>query len=572
MRAVEAVAGELRRRGLKYVFGIPGKESLRLGLELERRGVMFVSARHETQAVMMADGYWRASGELGVVLVAQGAGLANAVGGLACAARARSGVVVISGDLLRSDAADDPRAKALRSLKGVDPRTLCEAVDVAYVRPSSAATIVADVRRALDLAQSGRAVSVVVPSDLFSAPVADDRASATLGAAEVATAAENVGHADTATADPEAVEAAAELLTSWSGSHPVIVAGRGALRAGAVPALRRLGERTGALLGTTLPARSAFRGDPFAFGVCGTFSTPIATKLLQQADSVLVFGASLNPFTTYGRTIFPKKARVVHVDADAGALGKHLEPDLAVNADARAFAECLDRELERRAHRATGFRTADVATRIAAYDPRTGFAERSENGYIDPRTLMIELNEMLPRERGLVIDAGLHLHYACMFLEVERPEDFVFPIDSLAVGLGLGAAIGAAFARPERTTVLEVGDCGLMMSLGDLETAIRHKLPLVVVVSNDQAWGAEAQHLRMLGEPETFVRYTTPSFAEIARAMGGEGRTVTSPAELRALAPRLRERPLVPLVLDCRVHPDIQPESFNFDYAGVFAK
>lgn len=559
MQAVEAIARELHRRGLRYIFGIPGKESLRLGIELERLGATFVSARHETQAVMMADGYHRASGELGVALVAQGAGLANAIGGMACAAKARSGVVVITGDLLTSTAADDPRAKALQGLKGVDPKTLCESARVEYVRPSTAAAVVGDVRRALDRAQAGSTVALVMPSDLFSAPVSDEPAPA----ARAATL---------PVPDGGAVEAAAELLTSFSGTHPVILAGRGAVRAGAAPALRELADRTGALVGTTLPARSTFRGDPYGFGVCGTFSTPVATELLQQADAVLVFGASLNPFTTYGGSIFPKRARLVHVDTDEDALGKHLDPDLAVHADARAFAERLVGELGRRDHRATGFRTADVASRLAAYDPRAGFADGSERGYIDPRTLMIELNELLPKQRGLVIDAGLHLHYACMYLEVERPEDFVFPIDSLAVGLGLGAAIGAAFARPDRTTVLEVGDGGFMMALGDFETAVRYGLPLVVVVSNDQAWGAEAQHLRALGEPEGFVRYSTPSFATLAKAMGGDGVTITSPAELRALGPRLRRRPPVPLVLDCRVHPDIQPESFNFDYAGVFAK
>lgn len=565
MLAVEAIARELHRRGVRYIFGIPGKESLRLGVEMERLGAHFVSARHETQAVMMADGFWRASGQLGVALVAQGAGLANAVGGMACAARARSGVVVISGDLLRSDAGTDMRARSLQQLKGVDPETLCRAVGVAYVRPSSAVTALADVRTALDLAASGCTVSLNVPSDLFSAPVGDDGHMADFGAKPHAGA--------SVPASPDDVANVAELLsTGWSASRPVIVAGRGAVRAGALPALRSLAARTGALLATTLLARSAFRGDPFAIGVCGTFATPLAGRLLREADCVLAFGASLNPFTTYGGTIFSKRAHLLQIDSDASALGKYLDAELPLRADARAFAEAVDAELERRGHSAAGFRTPDLAAEIAAFDVRTEFRDQSADGFIDPRTLMVELDAMLPAQRSLVVDAGLHLHYACTYLEVQRPEDFIFPIDSLAIGLGMGAAIGAALARPNRTTILEVGDAGLLMSLGDLETAVRLSLPLVVVVSNDQAWGAEAQHLKMLGLPDRFVRMPTPSLAAIAQAMGGEGHTITSPAELRALAGRLRERPERPVLLDCRVHPDIQPDSFNFDYAGVFAK
>jgi thiamine pyrophosphate-dependent acetolactate synthase large subunit-like protein len=563
MLAVEAIALELQRRGVKYIFGIPGKESLRLGVELERLGVTFVSARHETQAVMMADGYWRASGQLGVALVAQGAGLANAVGGMACVARARSGVVVISGDLLRSDAGTDRKARSLQDLKGVDPRKLCDSVNIAYVRPSSGETILAEIRAALELAQSGCAVSLNIPSDLFSVRVTDAR--------------EDDGvrppGAKARPVDPADIAAVADLLgTGWTAGRPIIVAGRGAVRSGAVPVLRRLAELTGSLLATSLLARSAFRGDSFDIGVCGTFSSPVATRLLSQSDCVLVFGASLNPFTTYGGSIFSKKAHLIHVDRDADALGKYVAPELAVRADARAFADALVAELERRDHRSVGLRTPEIAREIASYDARAEFTDESRDGFIDPRTLMSELNELLPKSRLLVVDAGLHLHNACVFLDVERPEDFIFPIDSLAVGLGMGAAIGAAAACPDRTIVLEVGDCGFMMSLGDLETAVRLTLPIIIVVCNDQAWGAEAQHLRMLGLPDAFVRMHTPSLAAVAKAMGAEGFTVTSTAELRALADTLRRPLRGPIVLDCRVDPDIQPESFNFDYAGVFAK
>jgi thiamine pyrophosphate-dependent acetolactate synthase large subunit-like protein len=562
--AVQAIARELKRRGVRHVFGIPGKESVRLGVELEALGITFCSARHETQAVMMADGYWRASGELGIALLAQGAGFANAVSGLACAAKARSGVVAISGDLLMSYSdPDDPRARSLQSLKGIDPRIVCEGIAIKYVRPGSA-TLMADIRATLDEAEAGKAISLVIPSDLFSKPVAEE---APVRASKAA------GHLPPREPDPDEVTAVADLLgEEWAVSRPIVLAGRGAVKSGALPLLRQLAERTGALLATTLMARSAFRGDAYSIGVCGTFATPVAGDLLRTADCILAFGASLNPFTTYGKSIFSTRAHVIQIDSDETALGKHLEPELAINADARLFAERLLAELERRGHAASGFRTPDVAREIAAYDPRSEFNDQSGDGFIDPRTLMVRLNELLPGERMLVIDAGLHLHYACTFLEVERPQDFIFPLDTLAVGLAMGAAIGAAAARPQSTTVLEIGDCGLMMSLGDLETAVRHKLPLVVVVSNDQAWGAEAQHLQMLGLSDTYVRMKTPSFASLAAAMGAEGHTITSPTDLETIAPRLRERPSGPIVLDCRVHPAIQPVSFNFDYAGVFAK
>lgn len=563
MLAIGAIAEALSDRNVKYVFGIPGRESVGLGAELERRGIHFVGTRHETQAVMMADGYWRASGEVGVCLLAQGPGFSNGISGMACAAKARSGIVVICGDLLMSglDPAD-PKAKALQGMKGVDPRALSDGAGIRHMRPSSAETLVDELHDALDLAQTGMAISLLIPSDLFTKPAAaKPERSRNRGAAPAPVAPK-----------AEDVRMVAELLeTSWAASRPVVLAGRGAVRAGALPALRHLAEAAGALLATTLMGRSSFRGEAYNIGVCGTFATPVASQYLQEADCILAFGASLNPYTTYGQSIFAKRARVVQIDSDKAALGKYLGAELAIHADARLFAEELYAELQRRGHRAVGFRTDEVARTIAGFDLSSEFNDRSVTGLIDPRTMMVRLSALLPQERTVVVDAGLHLHYACTLLDVQRPQDFIFPIDSGAVGLGMGAAIGAALARPGRTTVLEIGDGGLMMSLGDLDTAIRYRLPIVVVISNDQGWGAEAQHLEALGLPETYVRMKTPPFADLAAVMGAEGHTITSPADLNALRSRFTQPIERPIVLDCRVNPEIRPATMHFDYTASLA-
>ena len=561
MLVIEAIAHELSRRGVKYVFGIPGRESVRLGALLERLGVQFVSTRHETQAVMMADGYWRASGKVGICLLAQGPGFSNGISGMVCAAKARSGIVVICGDPLMSDRdPDDPKAKALQAMKGADARMMSEAASIKVVRPLSAETFVDDLRGALDLAQTGTAISLLVPNDLFSRPAGEARSLPKRNGADASAP---------VVPKSEDVETVAEMLgTSWVVSRPVILAGRGAVRAGALPALRQLAEQTGALLATTLMGRSSFRGEAYNIGVCGTFATPVASQYLQEADCILAFGASLNPYTTYGNSIFSKKVHVVQIDRDESALGRYLGPELAIRADARLFAEELGAELGRRGHSAVGFRTEEVARQIAGYDLRSEFNDQSVKDLIDPRTLMVRLSGILPQERTLVVDAGLHLHYACTYFEVQQPEDFIFPIESGAVGLGMGTAIGVALARPGRTTALEIGDGGLMMSLGDLDTAIRLRLPIVVVISNDQGWGAEAQHLGVFGLPDSYVRMKTPSFADLAEVMGAEGYTIASPADLEGLKNRFARPIERPIVLDCRVNPAIQPATMHFDYAA----
>lgn len=563
MIVAKLLARELADAGAKYVFGIPGKESLRFCSELAAVGITFVGARHETQAVMMADGYWRASRTLGVALVAQGAGLANALGGMACAARAGSGVVVVTGDLLKAQADTGPSAKALQDLKGIDTRAACEAVHVGYVRPASTESAHQEIRRALSDAVAGHAVALAFPSDIFSvdAVVHDDLAAICAG-----------GRSRSAP-DSDTVDGVAELLTSGFAAHrPVVIAGRGAVASGAIDSIRRFADACGALLATSLPARSAFAGHPFNVGVCGTLATSLGSELIAHADCVIAFGASLNPFTTYGKSIFANNAQIIHIDDNEAALGKYLTPEVSVTADAGLAADAFTDAVLTRGGALDGYRNDELAARIAEFDPRSEFRDQSTDDYIDPRTLMAELDRALPFPRLLVVDAGLHLHNACSFLRVQRPQDFVFPIDSLAIGLGMGAAIGAACARVSDVTVLEVGDCGFMMSLGDLDTAIRHHLPIVVVVSNDQAWGAEAQHLRQLGIPDDLVRLPTPSLSALAASMGAEGLTIRSSADVEVAAARLKEPINGPIVLDCRVHPEIQPASFEFDYAGVFAK
>jgi thiamine pyrophosphate-dependent acetolactate synthase large subunit-like protein len=155
-------------------------------------------------------------------------------------------------------------------------------------------------------------------------------------------------------------------------------------------------------------------------------------------------------------------------------------------------------------------------------------------------------------DRTLVVDGGHFMGFPSMEIPVGDPSRYVFTLDFGSIGLGLGAAVGASVAHPGRVTVAAVGDGGLMMSLGELDTAVRYALPLVVVVYNDEAYGAEMHFLRMSGIPDGESRFATPPLDAIARSMGAEGHRVTTLAELEALRPRLAEA-TGPILLDCRV-------------------
>ena len=551
LRVYEAVARALVADGVEAVFGLMGDDTAAMVVAIEGSGIAYHGARHENQAVAMADGYARVTRRVGIAPVPGGPGFSNALTAINTARRASSGIVVIVGaGRSGEDDHDDAVVRAgsrVGWLKHLPQLAVCESIGIAALRPATAEDAVRDTRRAFARARRGETVVLILGRDVLGQEI--DGGAVARFAVPATGPGPAPSHAD--------VVAFADLLQeTWAVSRPVILAGRGALASDAGPALRRLGELTGAVLATTLRAPALFAGDPFAIGMSGTYATSIGSELLLQADCVLAFGASLNKFTTHEHTLFPQ-ALVVHVDTDSGAIGRFVDAGLAIQADARLAAEAVVAELERREHTTSGFRTPELATRIAAFRPSDEVRDQSTPDLIDARTLMLELDRILPADRVLTIDAGHHSRFSIRYLRVERPENFVQSVDGGSIGLGIGTAIGAAVGRPEATVVLGVGDAGLLMSIGDLETAVRLNLPLIVIVSNDHALGSEVKVLSELGLPTDLAKIPAPSFAAVATALGAEGHTVTSVADLHRIADRLRVRPAGLLLLDCRVNPEV---------------
>lgn len=552
LRVYEAVAQALVADGCTAVFGLMGDDTAAMCVAIQDSGIAYYGARHENQAVAMADGYARVTRRVGVATVTGGPGFSNALTAINTARRAGSGVVAIVGAGRSGE--DDHDDAVVRGgsrvgwLKHLPQLDVCEAIGIAALRPATADDAIRDTRQAYARARRGEAVVLILGRDVLAQEI---------DAAAVARHAVPQ-QAPGPVPSPADVQALADLLQeTWAVSKPVILAGRGALASDAGPALRRLGELTGAVLATTLRCPALFAGDPFAIGMSGTYSTSVGSELLLQSDCVLAFGASLNKFTTHEHTLFPQ-ALVVHVDTDAAALGRFVDAGLAVRADARLTAEAVVAELERRGHSpAAGFRTPQLAARLASFRPADEVRDQSTAELIDARTLMVELDGILPEDRVLTIDAGHHSRFSIRFLRVQRPENFVQAVDGGSIGLGIGTAIGAAIGRPEATVVLGVGDAGLLMSIGDLETAVRLQLPLIVIVSNDHALGSEVKVLSELGLPTEMAKIPAPSFAAIAAALGAEGHVVTSAEDVRRLAPKLGSRPERPLLLDCRVNPEV---------------
>ena len=533
----DVVGATIAATGLTDAFGVIGSGNLVVTNALCARGARFHHARHEGGAIAMADGYARVTGRVGICSVHQGPGLTNTMTGLTEAAKSRTPLLVLAGE---------SPAAALYSNFRIDQAGLVASVGAAADRVNDAHTAADDAQRAYQRAEiERRPVVLMLPIDIQpQPPEATVPRHAPLPALPIP--------------DPaaHAVEAVADLLQA--AERPVIIAGRGAVVAGAREELERLGARIGALLATSAPANGLFAGLPYALGISGGFASPFAAALLPQADVVLAVGASLNDWTTRHGALIGPDAKVAQVDTEARAFARHRTADVAVLGDAASAARLLNAELERRGHRATGFRTPDLAREIAARGwTDEPYTDAGTEEWIDPRTFSIALERRLPAEKTVAVDSGHFLGYPAMFLSVPDPRAWVFPNGFQAVGLGLGTAIGAAVARPDRVTVAAVGDGGAFMALAEIETAARLGLKLLVAVYDDRAYGAEVHHFAPMGHDVARVQFPDADLAAIARATGAAAATIRRVEDLDVVETWLAESTPRPLVLDAKVNPTI---------------
>jgi acetolactate synthase I/II/III large subunit len=535
----DVVGATIAAQGVKDAFGVIGSGNLVVTNALCRHGAQFHPARHEMSATCMADGYARVSGAVGVVSVHQGPGLTNTITGLAEAAKSRTPLLVLAGET---------PAAALTSNFRIDQHDLVESVGAIADRVHSAKTAADDAARAYHRAVTERRpVVLMLPIDIQPQPAVQTEPSRP-----------PLPPLPDPQPSAEAVTEAARLIRT--AHRPAIIAGRGAVLADAGPALEAVGETIGAILATSAPANGLFAGLPYAIGISGGFASPFAASLLPQADVILVVGASVNHWTTKHGALIHPAAKVIQTDLDPRAIGRNRPADLAIIGDAKATAAALNQALTARDDGKQGFRTPELAAEIAAgawrHDP---FEDASTEEYIDPRTVSIALNELLPKNRAVAVDSGHFLGYPSMYLDVPDAHAWVFPNGFQAVGLGLGNAIGAAVAQPDRPTVAAIGDGGAFMALGELETAARLKLTLLVVIYDDAAYGAEVHHFGPMGQDVSLVRFPDADLAAIARAAGAKAATVRSTADL-AVVEEWLINPHGPLVLDVKVNPTICAE------------
>jgi thiamine pyrophosphate-dependent acetolactate synthase large subunit-like protein len=533
----EVLASDIHRLGVRQVFGLMSDDTALLVTTLDALGVRFRGARHETNALAMADGFASATREVAFGIIGRGPATANALLGAMQALRSGSRVLLVfaeSPNRLPEPNGLGPEQKAFH------PTGVLQAAGFRVFtanEPGSSRQVLAEAWQA---AHRG-AVALMLPMNVQHAlidPVATDPGPC---AAPV----------QNPPAPREAAIGAARALLAQA-RRPLILAGVGAHHAGARDAIVRLADHLGAALATTLKAQDMFRGHPANSGMLGTFSHGGGPRLIQQADCVIAFGAGLNHRTTSFGHALPAGVPLIQVDAVRSNIGRWFPVDVAIVADARRAAEHLLEALPERPLSEQPLRAPEVLQKLAAFRLDSEFEAAPTPRTLDPRALALALDAILPRERNVVYDVGNFLQVAAL-VSVPSPAHVKHSLDFASIGLGFGTALGFACGAPDRPTVLFIGDGGFLMSMGELETVAREDIPLVIVLMNDCAYGAELHYLGSRSMPVALSKFPDVDFEPVAAAFGFTAATVRTLDELRALAPMLRA-PEGPIFLDCKIN------------------
>ena len=509
----DILARAFSQEGVQACFALLGDANMNWAARLSAHGCRMIYVRHEHCAVAAAMAYARKSGEVGVATVTCGPGLTQIITALPAAVRARLPVVVFAGEA---------PLKSGWYNQELDQAPLITATGASYHRLHMVERMPVAVRDAFLEARRQRCPVVIgVPFDLqarpWEGPVSLPKPSREL-----------LPRTSPMPPHPDDVAAAARLVAD--AERVVVLAGLGAVEAGAGDACRALAAKTGGLLATTLPARGLFHEDPFCIGISGSFTPEVGLEYLKEADLVIAVGCSLAFHAGGGGQLWPK-ARMLQVDIDPVAVNQGQEVARHhLRADARLGVEAL---IEGLPVRPRSWRSEAMARRIRDSKPDSQ-AFDIEPGRLDPRRVVEALEAALPREWEMVNSGG---HCSWFFAQMpSRPQDRFLTIREFgAIGNGISFAMGVAAARPDRTVVLFDGDGSLMMHIQELETIKRHGLDILIVVMNDGAYGSEVHKLRAEGMPEEGAVFGYCDFAAIAGGFGLSGKSVKDLADIPGL-------------------------------------
>ncbi len=511
----QMVIEALRKENVSVVFGYPGGAIMNVYDEVYKQNhFKHILTRHEQAAIHAADGYARASGEVGVAFVTSGPGFTNAVTGLATAYMDSIPMVVISGQVPISMIGTD----AFQEIDAVGISRPC-------VKHNYLVKDVKDLPRILKeafyIARSGRPgpVHVDIPKDV----------TAQIGHFAYPAEIKMQTYKPTYKGNPRQIKKAIEAIVA--SKRPVLYIGGGAINSNAAEEVREFAKICGIPAVETLMARGVM-GDknPLLLGMLGMHGCYSANMAMSEADLMIAFGSRFDDRVTGKLSEFAKHAKIIHIDIDPSSIGKIVAIDYPIVGDLKNVIEAMI-PLAKEHVEADRYKPwRDLLNRYNEIHP---LKYEDSNEVIKPQWAIERVGELLGDKAIICTDVGQHQMWSAQFYPFSYPRQWLTSGGLGTMGYGLPAALGAKVAMPEKTVINFTGDGSILMNIQELMTAVESQIPVINVILNNQFLG-------MVRQWQTFFydkRYSStdltmqPDFVKLVESFGGRGFRVKSKEE-----------------------------------------
>lgn len=530
LSGAEIVIACLKEQGVDTVFGYPGGAILNIYDALYKHSdeIHHVLTSHEQGAAHAADGYARASGKVGVCLATSGPGATNLVTGIASAYMDSSPVVAITCNVANPILGKD-------SFQEIDIAGISMPITKYNFIVKDVTELAGVLRRAFRIARSGRPgpVLVDITKDVTAAETEYEPKSIAVASMQELPVTEKLTEA---------------ISLLRAAKKPCIMAGGGAILSEAAPALKRFAHKLDAPVCCTLMGQGAFdQNDTLYTGMVGMHGTKTSNYTVSDCDLLVVVGARFSDRVAGSPKQFAAKAKILQIDIDEAEVNKNIHVAAALIGDAGQILSCLAESLEQQHHREW---LSEISRRKEQFPLQVG------EGLTGPRVIR-ELDALTPDDAIIVTEVGQHQMWAAQHYCYRSPRTYLTSGGLGTMGFGLGAAIGAQSAMPERVVVNVAGDGCFRMNMNELATVAREELPLIELIVNNHALGMVRQWQTLFYEKRysSTVLRDHVDYCKIAEAMGIRAYCVTSVEELRAaLSEAVASRK--PAVLDVRIDSD----------------